>query len=236
MSVPDDDQMDRLLKLVNLLPSGSGTTRDLWDKLGLARREVDGQGFVTTYRRTDEDEKVFKTRFEGLVESLPHELKEFIGPLHGREERANEVSIDAMRKYNELVEAGDLLTLIASQNHFGLEELRVHKKPLNEANLEEFWYNRRLLDIVFSIRVTPLVIEKKGDDFVWKPSTILQAMQTKRGTLRVRQCRICSMFFWAGRIDQVACGPPKPCANRLRYRRYYNANLKSERRLRKGRK
>ena len=228
MSTPDNDHMDLLLRLVNQLPPGVTTARKIWDQIFVPKREVDPDGFVITYAPTEDEMRAANAEFESRLSSLPPEVREFIGPLKA-DAAPDRISVDATRKYDQLVESLDILVLLASFNHQGLEELRAHERPMNEENLERLWHDRNWLDIVLSRPIRPLVIENAGGDIVWSPPIILQAMQKRRGALRIRQCNICSKFFWAGRIDQVACGPPRPCANRLRYRRYYEINLKSER-------
>jgi hypothetical protein len=42
---------------------------------------------------------------------------------------------------------------------------------------------------------------------------------------RIRECADCGELFWAQRKDRVGCG--KPCANRLRFSRYYGLHKKS---------
>jgi hypothetical protein len=42
---------------------------------------------------------------------------------------------------------------------------------------------------------------------------------------RIRKCRHCGALFWAQRKDRVGCS--KPCANRLRFSRYYGIHKKS---------
>jgi hypothetical protein len=42
---------------------------------------------------------------------------------------------------------------------------------------------------------------------------------------RIRECPDCGALFWAQRKDRVGCS--KPCANRLRFSRYYEIHKKS---------
>jgi hypothetical protein len=42
---------------------------------------------------------------------------------------------------------------------------------------------------------------------------------------RIRECADCGELFWAQRKDRVGCS--KPCANRLRFSRYYGLHKKS---------
>jgi hypothetical protein len=42
---------------------------------------------------------------------------------------------------------------------------------------------------------------------------------------RIRECADCGELFWAQRKDRVGCS--KPCANRLRFSRYYGIHKKS---------
>jgi len=42
---------------------------------------------------------------------------------------------------------------------------------------------------------------------------------------RIRECPDCGALFWAQRNDRVGCS--KPCANRLRFSRYYEIHKKS---------
>jgi hypothetical protein len=42
---------------------------------------------------------------------------------------------------------------------------------------------------------------------------------------RIRECLDCGALFWAQRKDRVGCS--KPCANRLRFSRYYGIHKKS---------
>jgi len=42
---------------------------------------------------------------------------------------------------------------------------------------------------------------------------------------RIRECADCGKLFWAQRKDRVGCS--KPCANRLRFSRYYGLHKKS---------
>ena len=43
---------------------------------------------------------------------------------------------------------------------------------------------------------------------------------------RIRECADCGELFWAQRKDRVGCS--KPCANRLRFSRYYGLHRKVE--------
>jgi hypothetical protein len=207
--------LDRLIELVNLLPADARDTRNIASAI---------EGYLKL--PAHQFEPLFEREFGVQVEGLPGEVKDFIGVLYGP---LRQHDLNAMRRYNQLVESRFLLTIVASNNRSALEELRAHGMPLNEENLAEIWASRNLLDLVFSRPVTPLVMVNERGEFEWRPPPLFEAMQEKRAALRIRECPSCSRFFYAGRIDQVACGPPRPCANRLRYRRYYNANLRSER-------
>jgi len=216
MSHPDP-KMERLLEIVNLFPPGADTVEEMSTGLDFS---------------VPEGRRVFNREFERQVRELPKTVRAFIGPLRDPV-KPNEIRRLAVRQYDRLVESRFLMTLIASQNRAGLEELRAHKMSMNEENLGKLWRDRDWLDLVFSQRVTELVIEEVRGQLKWRPPVLLEALQKRNGILRIRECNVCLRLFWAGRIDQVACGPPRPCANRLRYRRYYEIHLKSERKRKK---
>ena len=61
------------------------------------------------------------------------------------------------------------------------------------------------------------------------------SIATSRGLdgSRIRKCPDCGALFWVQRKDRVGCS--KPCANRLRFSRYYGIHKKSGIRSHPGR-
>ena len=218
-TMPAPEKLDELIQLVNLLPVEATGLREMFDSINVSHPESEPL----------EINELFLAEFEAYVNSLPTKIKNFIGQPRDPDNLScfNQV---AARKYNLLYESRDLLILIASNNNAAYQDLRAHSKPINERNMEEVWDSRNLLNIVFSIRVTPMeLIRNAQGEFEWRPNILFEAMQ-KAKHLRIRQCLICMQFYWAGRIDKPACS--KECTQTLRVRRWranYQDNYKQQR-------
>jgi hypothetical protein len=206
-TMPAPKRLSELIELINLLPVDAVGLRDMFDNIQSRFSELQAL----------EINKVFLNEFDSYVQSLPPKIKEYIGEPRDPKNPSlfNEV---AARRYNLLVESLDLMGLIASQNNAAIQELRTYSKQINEKNIEEIWALRNLLNIVFSICVTPMEFVRNEQGKLEKQSNILIETMQEGKHLRIRQCLICGLFFWAGRIDQPACS--KRCTQTLRVRRW----------------
>ena len=127
-------------------------------------------------------------QWERMINDLPTDLREHIGPVR------LDTALAVYDRYSHLREARKTLRYIA---HMDKSAGSVHPKfPASDFLRLSVGQDGRI-HIVHG----PLIGALEGVE-----------------AARIRECRICSRIFWAGRIDQPCC--TSRCASALRTRRY----------------
>jgi hypothetical protein len=205
--MPPPPGVAELLEMVNELPPEAIDIERLYKHVRKTNPQLEDK-----YHEFNEK---FLKEFENLLSQFPQGVRDFVGSI--RDTNSSYINPDAAKKYSLLISARDFLALVASTNANAVRELQVYaQKPLNEKNITEYWAAPNRLFILSSVPI-PLVdlsVNGKGE-LEWKFNVMLEVLKKAR-IIRIRRCRVCNLYYWAGRIDQLCCS--SRCSNTYRQR------------------
>ncbi len=193
-----------LLELVNQLPPEVIDVEQITKKVMNENPQLENEEF---------SEKLIK-EFEDRLAQFPQSIRDFVGSF--RDPNSPYIRQDATRRLSSLTDARGFLTAIAFNNDCASMELELASKRITERDITQRWTapGRLLLLSAFPIPIIDLSMNSKGE-LEWNLNVLFEGLRKARIT-RIRRCRVCNLFFWAGRIDQLCCS--SQCSNTHRQR------------------